>query len=160
MANTLGSSGGFVCGSKEIIEHQRLSGLAYTFSASLPAMLAVSAIESIKIMEQEPELLTLLKENTTLFYNTLIKNVNQVEFYGGVSKDGKAVSPVIFIQLKTRCVDREQEEKVLQEIVDMVRLTHFREEYYKRIFKFVCDVFNSLATHHFPLDNEGWSTCC
>lgn len=38
MANVLGSAGGFVIGTKEIVEHQRLSGQAYTFSAALPAM--------------------------------------------------------------------------------------------------------------------------
>eukprot|EP00128_Syssomonas_multiformis_P007808 Colp12_sorted_trinity150504_noHs@12096 len=36
MSNSLGSIGGFCCGSKYVIDHQRLSGAGYCFSASLP----------------------------------------------------------------------------------------------------------------------------
>ncbi|KAJ3088446.1 serine palmitoyltransferase component [Quaeritorhiza haematococci] len=73
MSNALGAAGGFVCGSNEIVEHQRLSGLAYTFSASLPAMLAVSAIEGLKALESESDvLLTRLRENAATFRATVL----------------------------------------------------------------------------------------
>ncbi|XP_037787787.1 serine palmitoyltransferase 1-like [Penaeus monodon] len=37
--------GGFLCGPKFVIDHQRLSGLGYCFSASLPPMLAATSIK-------------------------------------------------------------------------------------------------------------------
>ena len=42
-------AGGFCTGTKFVIEHQRLSGLGYCFSASLPPMLAASSIQVIKV---------------------------------------------------------------------------------------------------------------
>ncbi|CAJ0840989.1 17166_t:CDS:2, partial [Entrophospora sp. SA101] len=41
MCTALCSSGGFCSGSFEVTEHQKISGPAYCYSASLPAMLAV-----------------------------------------------------------------------------------------------------------------------
>lgn len=38
--NSLASIGGFCAGDREIVDHQRLSGLGYCFSASLPPFLA------------------------------------------------------------------------------------------------------------------------
>ena len=38
--NALASIGGFCCGDREVVDHQRLSGLGYCFSASLPPYLA------------------------------------------------------------------------------------------------------------------------
>ena len=40
-----GSTGGFSCGTKFVVSHQRLSGIGYVFSASLPPMLAAAARE-------------------------------------------------------------------------------------------------------------------
>lgn len=39
------SSGGFCVGTDFVIEHQRLSGLGYCYSASLPPMLAAASIK-------------------------------------------------------------------------------------------------------------------
>ncbi|KAJ1988192.1 serine palmitoyltransferase component [Dimargaris cristalligena] len=50
MCNALGSSGGFCAGRSELIEHQRLSGSGYVFSASLPAILAVYALDGLEIL--------------------------------------------------------------------------------------------------------------
>lgn len=52
LANSLGSSGGFCTGATEIVDHQRLSGLAYCFSASLPALLAVAAREALLTLDE------------------------------------------------------------------------------------------------------------
>lgn len=41
--NALASIGGFCAGDREIVDHQRLSGLGYCFSASLPPFLATGA---------------------------------------------------------------------------------------------------------------------
>ena len=45
LENSAASSGGFCVGTKFVIDHQRLSGLGYCFSASLPPMMAAAAIK-------------------------------------------------------------------------------------------------------------------
>lgn len=50
----IGSIGGFCAGSQTTIEHQRLSGSGYIFSASLPTYLVQVCLESIKILGEKP----------------------------------------------------------------------------------------------------------
>lgn len=47
MSAALGSVGGFCAGRSYVIDHQRLSGQGYCFSASLPPLLANAAITSL-----------------------------------------------------------------------------------------------------------------
>lgn len=63
LAGALASGGGFCAGTEEIVEHQRLSAAAYTFSAALPAMLATTASETVAILQEQPSLITNLREN-------------------------------------------------------------------------------------------------
>jgi serine palmitoyltransferase len=55
MEMSLGSVGGFCVGSSFVVQHQVLSGQGYCFSASLPPLLAVSAIEALNIIEKKQE---------------------------------------------------------------------------------------------------------
>ncbi|XP_066149044.1 serine palmitoyltransferase 1 [Euwallacea fornicatus] len=67
----IGSIGGFCAGSHMTIEHQRLSGSGYIFSASLPTFLVQACIESINLLEQKPHLkLRKLSQN---FHDMLIE---------------------------------------------------------------------------------------
>ena len=50
IANGLDSAGGFCAGPQNVADHQRISGTSFVFSAALPALLAVSASEGIKIL--------------------------------------------------------------------------------------------------------------
>ncbi|KAI8851862.1 pyridoxal phosphate-dependent transferase [Chytridium lagenaria] len=113
MANSLASAGGFCAGNKEIVEHQRLSGLAYTFSASLPAILAVSAIEALKSLEGNPEILDRLRDNASVIRTTLTR-----AGLAGVVFSGDDSSPILHIRLRSRKDQREDEERILQEVVD------------------------------------------
>lgn len=54
LAGPLCAGGGFCAGSAEIVEHQRISAAAYTFSAALPAMLAVTASEVLAMLGSTP----------------------------------------------------------------------------------------------------------
>lgn len=63
LAGPLCAGGGFCAGSADIVEHQRISSAAYTFSAALPAMLATTASETISMLQENPELLVALREN-------------------------------------------------------------------------------------------------
>ncbi|KAJ3030318.1 UNVERIFIED_CONTAM: serine palmitoyltransferase component [Siphonaria sp. JEL0065] len=114
MANSLSSSGGFCAGRKEIVEHQRLSGLAYTFSASLPAILAVSALEALKILEVNPNLSIECQQNAMAMREVLLKaGITQIRV-----SDVFPTTPIIHIRLTSRLSTREEEERVLQDVVD------------------------------------------
>ncbi|KAL9551527.1 hypothetical protein MBANPS3_004224 [Mucor bainieri] len=128
MANALCSSGGFCAGSEEIIDHQRLSGLAYCFSASIPAMLAVSASEAIKIIKDQPATLTELAERGKIFRQTLLQKTLEpyVDLFSG---DLENPAPFFHIRAKPSFlqshlldseteVSRDDEEYLLQDVVD------------------------------------------
>ena len=63
VANGLNSSGGFCAGSHIVVDHQRINGTSFVFSAAVPALLAVSASEGINILRNTPSILSTLQEN-------------------------------------------------------------------------------------------------
>lgn len=71
MAGPLTAAGGFCAGSDEVVEHQRLSAAAYTFSAALPAMSAVTASETLTMLQTQPDMITSLRENTRVMWQQL-----------------------------------------------------------------------------------------
>ena len=54
--NSMASIGGFCAGEREVVDHQRLSGLGYCFSASLPPYLATAAIDALDRLDHNPGL--------------------------------------------------------------------------------------------------------
>ncbi|MGH0177969.1 UNVERIFIED_CONTAM: hypothetical protein FKN15_076226 [Acipenser sinensis] len=71
MENSLASIGGFCCGRSFVIDHQRLSGQGYCFSASLPPMLAAAAIGALNIMEEDIDIFRLLRDKCKHIHNAL-----------------------------------------------------------------------------------------
>ena len=63
VTNDLNSSGGFCTGSHIVVDHQRINGTSFVFSAAVPALLAVSTSESINIHRNTPSILSALQEN-------------------------------------------------------------------------------------------------
>ncbi|KAK6397318.1 hypothetical protein LTR65_006292 [Meristemomyces frigidus] len=63
LAGALASGGGFCAGTGEIVEHQRLSASAYTYSAALPALLATTASETVALLQEQPALIQGLRDN-------------------------------------------------------------------------------------------------
>merc|ERR1711970_1493523 len=74
---SLGSIGGFCCGPSYIIDHQRLSGLGYCFSASLPPMLASAAIEALSVIEESPSLVLDLQQKAIKFHGLLLSAISK-----------------------------------------------------------------------------------
>ncbi|KDR24470.1 serine palmitoyltransferase 1 [Zootermopsis nevadensis] len=68
---SMATIGGFCVGSSFVVEHQRLSGLGYCFSASLPPLLAAAAITSLDIMEKDPTLFKKLQQQCQLVHKAL-----------------------------------------------------------------------------------------
>lgn len=57
------SVGGFCAGKSYVIDHQRLSGLGYCFSASVPPMLASAAMESLTVMKTQTDMFEKVRQN-------------------------------------------------------------------------------------------------
>ncbi|KAJ8670582.1 hypothetical protein QAD02_001841 [Eretmocerus hayati] len=107
---SVGSIGGFCVGSSFVIEHQRLSGLGYCFSASLPPLLASAAIASLDIIEKKPELIQILAKNCYVF-DQEIRDIKDLDCLSA------AESPVKHLYLKGNH-DRAYEAELLKMISD------------------------------------------
>ena len=107
------------------MDHQRINGTSFVFSAAVPALLAVSASEGINILRNTPSILSTLQENGR-----------------AINIPSPAASPIIHIHLRSPAqlssatlkapnpatpapreppsFDIAGEERVLQDIVDEV----------------------------------------
>ncbi|EEB13768.1 serine palmitoyltransferase, putative [Pediculus humanus corporis] len=110
LESSLASIGGFCCGTSFIVEHQRLSGLGYCFSASLPPVLAVAALCSLDYLKNNPNIFTSLKDVNQALHKSLSKLL-----YFDISGDPD--SPIKHLYLKNE-QDFNSEKKILNKIVD------------------------------------------
>ncbi|KAI4264525.1 MAG: hypothetical protein L6R42_000360 [Xanthoria sp. 1 TBL-2021] len=117
LAGPLCAGGGFCAGSSEIVEHQRLSASAYTFSAALPAMLATTASEVLAMLETNGEMLTLVRENIKTMWAQLDPRSEWVHCTSATE------NPIMILVLKAEVVASRKlsisdQEQLLQEMVD------------------------------------------
>lgn len=108
---TLASVGGVCIGSREIVDHQRLSGAGYCFSASAPPFLSASALLALQKMEQDSSLLADLHKNAASLYEKLRK-VKQL------AVQGSTPTPVLSLVLSTPLSSLEAEQRVILAIAD------------------------------------------
>lgn len=128
VANGLNSGGGFCAGSRHVVDHQRINGTSFVFSAALPALLAVSASEGINILRNTPSILSTLQENARAI-RAILERVDCITI------PSHAASPIIHIYVRAQpptaaskslspsksaplAFDIEVEERLLQDIVD------------------------------------------
>jgi len=72
LENAMGSIGGCTIGTEEVVDHQRLSGSGYCFSASSPPFTATAAMASLKLLDEESEFfLQRLNDNRVYLYEKL-----------------------------------------------------------------------------------------
>ncbi|KAG9100562.1 serine palmitoyltransferase component [Ceratobasidium sp. UAMH 11750] len=96
IANGLCSAGGFCAGSSVVVQHQRINGTSFVFSAALPALLAVAASESISILTSTPSALAALHDNSRIIRSTLEKCADLIDI------TSHPASPVVHFTLKTQ----------------------------------------------------------
>jgi len=113
MSNALGSVGGFCCGDNDIVDHQRLSGQGYIFSASLPPYLAVAALKSLEILQAHPDICATLLQRARLFRQ------NIMDIHGLIITSKDNYVPMVHMTLEKSNGTREEDEAILQKIVDM-----------------------------------------
>lgn len=87
----LASVGGVCVGVKEIVDHQRLSGAGYCYSASTAPFLCAAAVHSLRRLESEGvRLISSLHQNSQNLY----KQLNEID---GIMLVTNAASPVMHI---------------------------------------------------------------
>eukprot|EP00049_Salpingoeca_infusionum_P001465 m.48491 g.48491 ORF g.48491 m.48491 type:complete len:508 (-) comp11045_c0_seq1:343-1866(-) len=91
---SLASIGGFACGRAYVIDHQRLSGQGYCFSASLPPLLANAAIETLRVMQTKEgvDLIAQLHKNVAIAKDLLAK-------VPGVQVTGDTLAPFLHLSI-------------------------------------------------------------
>ena len=108
-----GTIGGFCVGSHFIMEHQRLSGLGYCFSASLPPMLAQAAISALNHFEKDPYIFEQLQNATRKLHVKFSK-------FSKLQLAGDELSPVKHLYVLPQRDCDEEEDKLLTQIADKV----------------------------------------
>ncbi|KAJ8072793.1 serine palmitoyltransferase component [Marasmius tenuissimus] len=87
------AGGGFCAGSHTVVDHQRINGPAFVFSASMPPLLAVSGSEGINVLRSTPSILDALHENVRAARSILDRLEN-------ITIPSHPASPIIHIQLR------------------------------------------------------------
>ncbi|KAF1886485.1 hypothetical protein Lal_00045718 [Lupinus albus] len=113
MGHALASEGGFCTGSARVIDHQRLSSSGYVFSASLPPYLASAAITAIDILEENPYLITKLKNNIAALWRGL-SNLT------GFTIASNPESPIVYLRLEKSTGSTKDDLRLLENITQRV----------------------------------------
>jgi 7-keto-8-aminopelargonate synthetase-like enzyme len=121
MSGPLAAAGGFCAGSDDIVEHQRITAAAYTYSAALPAMAAVTASETLMILQTQPEHITSLRESIKTMWTQLDPRSDWMHCISAPE------NPIMLMVLKpevlsSRRLTVEDQQHLLQDIVDEVCL--------------------------------------
>ncbi|GAX13909.1 serine palmitoyltransferase [Fistulifera solaris] len=98
LENAVGSIGGVTVGSEEVVDHQRLSGSGYCFSASSPPFTATAAIKSIELLAEQPETLKQLRENQ-LYLRSKLLNLCQHKLEEVLVITSDERSPMVILQV-------------------------------------------------------------
>jgi len=73
LSKAIGALGGYVCGSKDLIDYLYHRARPFLFSTSHPPSVAASCIAAFDILEQEPERIDRLWDNTRYFQGELLR---------------------------------------------------------------------------------------
>lgn len=109
MDTVLASVGGLCIGTREVVDHQRLSGAGYCFSAAAPPFLSSAASASLKLLQENPETIEKLRSNSVYLYEKL-KNIKGLKL---VSSCGE--SPIIHLNFDSEPISKADDEyKIIQ----------------------------------------------
>lgn len=89
LSKAFASQGGYVAGSRALVDYLVHRARPLLFSTSHPPAVAASALAAVRLVQEEPELLERLWDNTRLFK----KGLNELGFNTGMSET--AITPVI-----------------------------------------------------------------
>ncbi|KAF2001008.1 PLP-dependent transferase [Amniculicola lignicola CBS 123094] len=117
LSGSLCAAGGFCAASQEVVEHQRISSPAYTYSAALPALLATTASETISMLQEQPEILANLRDNIKAMRAQLDPRSDWVKCTSTMD------SPILLLALKPEVVASknltiEDQKHIFQDVID------------------------------------------
>ncbi|KAH9817012.1 Aminotransferase class I and II [Teratosphaeria destructans] len=117
LAGAVASGGGFCAASEDVVGHQRLSAAAYTFSAALPAFLAVTACETVALLQEQPAIIASLRDNIRAMRAMLDPRSEWVRCTSAPD------NPVLILVLKDqhvhdRALSIKDQEHLLNDVVD------------------------------------------
>jgi glycine C-acetyltransferase len=95
LSKAIGVLGGYVCGSRDLIEFLYHRARPFLFSTSHPPAVAAACLAAFDILEQEPERIDALWDNTRYFK----KGLTETGFNTGISET--PITPVIVGEAKT-----------------------------------------------------------
>lgn len=111
--------GGFCTGTHYIIDHQRLSGLGYCFSASLPPLQAAAGLRAILLLKEDKQLVSSLRHQCLAVSRALEQHRDVV------SVSGLAISPIKHLRFARRRQHRpELEVECLEKVTQYVSPPH------------------------------------
>src|SRR6516225_6071399 len=149
LSKAIGALGGYVAGSKDLIEFRYHRARPFLFSTSHPPAVAAACIAAVDVLEQEPQLIERLWENTRFFKAGL----TALGFNTGLSES--PITPVIAGEgaLAMKLSDRLFQEGVFAQgiafptvardkarVRTIVTATHTRDE-----LQFALDVFKKVG---------------
>jgi glycine C-acetyltransferase len=73
LSKAFGVMGGFVAGSRSLIEFLRQKSRPYTFSNTMSPSVVVASIEAIDLIENNPSIVNQLRENTEYFRREIVR---------------------------------------------------------------------------------------
>ena len=122
LSGPLCAAGGFCAANQEVVEHQRISSASYTYSAALPALLSTTASETISLLQEQPEILTALRENVKAMRAQLDPRSDWIRVSSAVD------NPIMLLVLKQEVIETKKlsiddQNQVFRDVVDEVRLT-------------------------------------
>ncbi len=68
LSKCFGSAGGFIAGSRQLVEYLRYTTPGFVFAAGLPPALVGAALASLRLLQAEPERVAQLREISALFF--------------------------------------------------------------------------------------------
>ncbi len=91
LSKSFGSCGGFIGGTKQLIEFLRYTTPGYVFAAGMPPANAGAALGSLRMLKQHPERVAKLQSNSALF----LKLAREAGLETGLSVSGTPIIPIL-----------------------------------------------------------------
>jgi hypothetical protein len=158
LSGPLCAAGGFCASTQEVVEHQRISSASYTYSAALPAMLSTTASETIAMLQEQPEIVTALRDNIKAMRAQLDPRSDWVKCTSSVD------NPIMILVLKPEVVASknltiEDQNQLLQDVVDEVRSLFSLFPLPASIYSDDCKVPRQQRPHHPCKSLSSWPGC-
>ena len=67
LSKSFGSCGGYIAGSKALVDYLKYTAPGFVFSAAIPPPAAAAALASLQVLQREPQRVAQLRENARLF---------------------------------------------------------------------------------------------